>query len=119
MTFPMSEFTKTISVKRYTAGAYVDGVWQKGTESTFDIQASVQPVNGDDVNLKDEAGLDILKGMKKIYSNTKLQPKDDNGKIPPDLIVIGSETYEVQDQETWDHLDLDYYKYLIMKVKDS
>jgi hypothetical protein len=44
----MSSFRVPVQISRPAAGSYVNGVWVAGTDTTFTIRASVQPVSGED-----------------------------------------------------------------------
>lgn len=87
-------FRKPQTIKRVTAGSYVDGVWVPGTESTFTIQASVQP-------LKDIELANLPEGRRnsdtiKLYTNSDLLTVEDKGvNQQPDRIVWQGFDYEI------------------------
>ena len=45
----------TLTIHRPTQGVYVAGIWQPGTESTFDIKAKVQPLKPNEVMILPES----------------------------------------------------------------
>lgn len=90
----MSGFRKPQTIKRVTAGSYVDGVWVPGTESTFTIQASVQPLRDDQlVNLPEgRRASDTVK----VYTSSDLISLNDKGaNQQPDKLVWRGEDYEL------------------------
>lgn len=87
-------FRKPQTINRVSAGSYVDGVWVTGVESTFTIQASVQP-------LKDDALVNLPEGRRasdtvKLYTSSDLISLDDKGaNQQPDKLVWRGEDYEI------------------------
>ena len=108
-------FRKPVTVKRRTQGAYVDGFWVEGTESTVMIRASVQPASSADLNLLPEGK--TLGGVYKIFTNDTLivatEGTDQNG----DRLVIGGSDYEVTTTLIWDNGIIPHNEYLVTRVQ--
>jgi hypothetical protein len=82
------------TVKRRTAGSYVDGTWAPGTESEFTIQASVQPTKPDELINLPEA--QRTSAAMKVYTNTILRTANEASAIQADCIVVDEEDWEIQ-----------------------
>lgn len=88
----MSGFRKPQQVTRITPGEYVDGIFIPGTESTFTIQASVQPMSGED-QLVIPAG-SRLSDFVKLYTDTELLVLDEVTGQQPDKLSWRDHLYE-------------------------
>jgi hypothetical protein len=104
--------TGTYTVTRQSPSDYGDdGRLQDPTTSTFDVVASVQPVNGRELQRLPE-GLRTSE-VRKLYTATQL--KTQGAAQDPDLIQIDGDSWEVQTVERWDILG-GYWKVLVSKV---
>lgn len=86
-------FRRTLSVTRYEAGTMVKGRWQEGTSSQFDIEASVQPVQPEEMALVPENRRDSARYA--LYTDTLLRPATEEGQTNADKVTIDSVDYEV------------------------
>lgn len=110
----MSSFRKSITVKRTDGGYYnVDGVWQKGTETQFSIQASVQPTTGEDMMLLPENRREV--SSFKIFTDTKLFTSKKGSDREPDILVVDGEDYETIIVYRWQNDIINHWKAIISK----
>ncbi|MFT9498025.1 hypothetical protein [Anaerosolibacter sp.] len=90
-------FRKPYEVKRKADGSYVKGKWVDGIESSVTIQASVQPINSDEIQYLPE-GRRSGKSFK-IFTSTELYAAEQfKGESPgrqPDVIIIFEKRYEI------------------------
>lgn len=108
-------FRKPLVIKR-VAGAYDHGKWVEGSEITFEIQASVQPIKGlSDNEMQSIPEARRQSGMYRIYTNTELLPSGLNEQ--PDRAVIFSEEYEVYVINKWDNNVINHNKYVLVKME--
>lgn len=108
-------FRKPQTIKRLSAGGYVNGVWVDGTESTFTIQASVQPVTGED-QVVIPAGK-RLSDYVKAYTSTNLQVLGETTGLEPDRLVWRGKEYECISVDVRQMNVIDHYKYIFSKVQ--
>lgn len=107
----MNSFRSTFSVKRVVPGAYVNGFWVEGAESTFTIQASVQPLKGKEMEMLPEGRRNSQ--SVKIYTDTQLQTVASGN---PDRLVAFGHDFEIQTVEPWQSNVLNHYKCIGIKV---
>ena len=60
----------TYTVTRQASGAYVKGVWTPGADSTFPLDADLQPVSGADLKILPEGF--HTEELQKMYISTEL-----------------------------------------------
>ena len=111
-------FRKKFTVKRKSAGTFLDGVFTEGATQDIDIYASAQPVKPEDVQQFD-FGRRNSKYMT-LTTNTKLyvvrQATDTTSAINPDVVVIDGEEFNVDKEEVWQNGIIPHYRYLVVKV---
>lgn len=107
-------FRKPQTITRETAGAYVNGIWVPGGTSTFTIQASVQPVTGED-QLVLPAGK-RLSDYVKAYTSTDLQVLDESSGLQPDKLTWRGNEYECISVDVRQMSVIDHFKYIFSKV---
>lgn len=104
----------TLTITRRLPGSYNDdGRFVRGGTTTLDIQATVQPLNGRELQLlfqNTNAGETI-----KLYTKSELNVGDPPSGIQPDRFDYLGRTYEVQNVFDWENLG-DYYKYIAVKA---
>lgn len=107
-------FRKPFSVKRTTPGAYVDGVFVEGTESTITIQASVQPLSDQDLQNLPEGRRES--DMVKVYTNSNLNSVGSlgSGQQPDKIIWLGDE-YEISSKSVRQMGVINHYRYFATK----
>lgn len=104
-------FRKPYTVKRVAAGSVIDGYYTNGTSSTVNITASVQPLKPSDIQQLPEGRRN--KKLFNIFTSTKLNVVTSAN---PDKITIGTEDFELDQEEQWQNGILNHYKYLAIKV---
>lgn len=107
-------FRKPFTIKRTVAGAYVNGVYVEGAESTITIQASVQPISGTDMVVIPEGrrASDIVK----IYTDSDLFGQGDAGSgQSPDRLVYRGADYEISTKDPNQSDVINHYRYYAIK----
>ena len=107
-------FRTTVTVTRATVGSYVDHKWVAGSTSTFDIEASVQPVTGEDLLNLPEA--QRVREPVEVICSEILQSMDEENKIPADKITANGSTYEIQKNSSFEMGQLDHGEYIALRV---
>ncbi len=108
-------FARKVKVKRIQKGAYdSQGIYVAGKTQTFDIQASVQPLGGKEMQYLSE-GTRFKEGLK-LYTDTKLRVVSEDKSAPADRVVIDGIEYEVSSVQDWSqHLTLKHYKVIVLR----
>lgn len=97
---------ETLTIKRKTGGSYVNGNWNDGVESTFEIMGSVQPLNGEELQRLPENLR--TKRTVKIYTKTEVENND--------TVVIDSTDFQIYVVEDWTrHSFLAHYKIIAIR----
>ena len=92
-----SAFMKSVTLRRFKGGSYVDGDWIENAPTSRKISASVQPVPSSQYRLLPEG--DSPAKFRVIYTNIKLQmPSKD---IKPDEIIENGITYRATELDDW------------------
>jgi hypothetical protein len=107
--------TGTYTVKRYVAGKWNDeGRFDRGTESTFEVEASVQPLSGNMVKLLPEhrrTAESIL-----IYLEEELRTSKESEKLPADIFVYQGKNFEVFTVKNWsDITDIPHFEVVAVR----
>jgi len=93
----MSRFRKPYTIIRRAPGQYVHGIWQEGAAQEIVIEASVQPLNEQEVQTLPE-GKRSGKAFK-LFTGTELYEADQETESQDgrsaDHIVIGGKAYEI------------------------
>lgn len=110
-------FRKPLTVTRGAAGQYVDGIWQSGSESSFTIQASVQPTTPNDVQLLPEGKRDRLAYT--LYSDTSLRIANDNTQEPGDIVTIDGDSFEAMARRPWQNSIIDHHVTIVVKEAEQ
>lgn len=103
-----SRSTPKLTVKRATGGSIRNGVVVADGFETFEIEASVQPMNFNDTNF-DIANVAEVQWYK-IYSAEKLFVIDDRKGQVADIVMIDGRPHEVKDTQDYTHLRNPHYK---------
>lgn len=113
----MSSFRKRTILKRQVSeGSYIKGVYKLSADGVQEIpiMASVQSLNGQDMQLLDENRREIE--SYKIYSDTQLfAVVKDSGKNP-DIVVIDGSDFEVVKVFPNKNNVINHYKAIVQKV---
>jgi hypothetical protein len=91
--------TRIYTVRRTSAGAYVDGVWEPGPIKTIEMRMSMQPLNGEEMLRIPEGQRN--KEMRKVYSERRLFAQGELSLGRADIIKEGDNYWEVQRVEDW------------------
>lgn len=103
-----------LTVKRYAAGSWVDGVWTAGSQSTLTIKGSTQPARPDElVNLPEAQR---TRAAKKVYSEALLRTADETNLIQADRVVVDGEDWEIQQVDTHFENTLAHYKSIAVRL---
>lgn len=107
-------FRKPFTVKRTIPGAYVNGVYVEGSETTLTIHASVQPVSGQDMVSVPEGrrASDVVK----VYTSSDLFAQGDagSGQSPDRLVYLGKD-YEIYTKDVNQNGVISHFKYYAVK----
>lgn len=96
-------------------GSYIEGKWvPTGRVETFQIIASIQPIDGDMLEMLPEG--ERSKEMRTLYTTTKLQTVNENKTINADIVSIDDGDWEVQKVEKWNPNMLDHFKCLVVRM---
>lgn len=114
----MSSFRRTLTVRRRADGNYNQddnaGFFEvEGEETTFTIQASVQPLSGSDIRLLPENRRE--EELLRIYTDTQLKAAEKGSAGNCDIVEIGGIDYEVTNLFPWQNNAINHYKYILAK----
>jgi hypothetical protein len=111
----MSSFRQTLTVKRKASGSYnAAGFFEvTGADSTFEIQASIQPISGSDMKLLPENRRE--EEITKLYTDTKLNGIIKGSGLNPDFVVIDGVDHEVIRTFNWRNNVINHYKVFVAK----
>ncbi len=101
-----------LTVKRSTAGTYVNGVWVATLSGVY-VMAAIQPAMGADIMRLPEG--DRTKKILKLYSADELLVHSESGRKPADIVIIGGVDHVVMHVETWPQ----YWKALVARVEQE
>lgn len=107
----MSQFRRPFIVTRKEPGSFVDGDWVEGDYIAFIIQASVQPLKGEEMQMLPEGRRNSQAVY--IYTKTKLNTVDEAN---PDLLQAFGSDFEIYSVEPWQSNVINHYKCIGMKV---
>jgi hypothetical protein len=102
----MSSFRNAFDVLREAAGSYVNGIFTSGARSVIKIQASIQPVTGQDMITAPEGRR--IQDMIKAYTDSDLQEGEEG--LMPDMIVWNGYAYEINSIDVRQMGVIDHYK---------
>lgn len=106
--FQTGSYTVT---RRAAPGVVPDGRMHASASSTLTIQASVQPMNGRELQRLPEGAR--VAERKNVYTRTLLQV---NG--APDVVTIDGRDYEVESIQDYVGFGADFYKVTVARVGD-
>ena len=102
----MSSFRRPVTVLRESPGAYVSGLFVPGARKSITIQASVQPMSGQDMVNAPEGRR--IEDLIKVYSETPLLQA--LGTQQPDIVVWQGYGYEVSSMDVRQMGVISHYK---------
>jgi len=107
-----TDTAQVITVTRTAKGSYVDGIYLKGSISTFKTLTSVQQPNPKELEILPEGEKD--KNIKMFISKKPLQTTDDEAELIADVVTYKNRQYKIISSADWD--DYGYTK--AMGVED-
>ena len=119
MSSPFEIFRSPITLRRPSAGSYVNGIWVEGSYTDSTITASIQPLTGEDMQELPEGRR--LSEAFKMYTSTPVMTVQEAGSNQnADRVVFNSKEYEVHEVNPWQNNSnftiVNHYKYLILRV---
>lgn len=117
MTTPFEIFRIPLVAYRKLPGSYVNGRWVEGGETSFTITASVQPSNGDEMQMVPEGRRN--RKVYTLYTSYLINTVTDTN---PDQLVIYGDRYEVIRVENWHNnpsvfFPVNHYKFIAMALE--
>lgn len=107
-------FRKPQTITRTTAGAYVNGYFVDGVTSSITIQASVQPMTGEDMKTLDAGKR--LSDYVKVYTSSDLQVLGEASGLIADRLTWRGHTYECISADVRQMGIINHFKYTFSKV---
>jgi hypothetical protein len=111
----MSSFRRTLTVSRRATGDYNAGGFYEVSDapSTFTIEASVQPMSGQEMKLLPENRRE--EEWTKIYTDTELYSAEKGSTGNADIVTIAGNSYEVFKIFPWLNGVINHYKVFLSK----
>lgn len=106
---------KTLTVTRHAAGSRDHGRYVEGTTSTFNITASVQPLQAREMDMLPENRRDSESF--RLYTDTLLLVADRRTGVNADKVAISGSDYEVVSCATWQNDIINHYKAVVVKLQ--
>ncbi len=103
--------TEQLSVSRFAAGVWsqTTGKYEKGTQSTLTVTASVQPLSPNEILQQPEHRRN--REMVKIYTKDRLYTSDEKKGTPADVVTHDGKRYEIHRVDNWSiGTDIPHYK---------
>lgn len=95
-----TDTAQVITVERTSIGAYVDGIYVKGSTSTFKTLASVQQPTPKDLEILPEGEKD--KDIKMFISKKPIRTTNDEAKLIADVVIYKGNRYKIVSSADWD-----------------
>ena len=95
-----TDTAEIVTVERTSAGAYVDGLYQKGTVSTFKTMCSVQQPSPDELQSLPEGERD--KDIRKFISKKSIRTTSDRDGLIADIVLYKGVRYKIISAGDWD-----------------
>ena len=105
-------FRKPVTIKRKAPGQFTNGVWQDGAETTFSIEASVQPTTPEDLQSLPESRR--MGTSYRLYTDIRLFTVTEKSSNP-DVAVIDGEDYEIAMVSIWQNNIIPHYKAIAVR----
>jgi hypothetical protein len=109
--------TQCAGVIQGESGGYVDGLYQAGTENSFSIRISMQPLTGKELLQFPEA--QRTRRMMKGYTATYLHTAETSPSQKADRIEYNGTFFEVQTVNRWLVTDLNHYKVIVAELNPN
>jgi hypothetical protein len=106
----------SLTLTRYNAGSYINGLWVNGSTTTPVIQANVQPLKGEEI-------LDLPEGQRDkkaitLYTASLIKAPDESAQTRGDVFTFDGDTYEVKVVRKWSMGVRDHYQALACRVDE-
>lgn len=95
-----TDTAEIVTVERTSGGGYVDGLYQKGTTSTFKTICSVQQPSPDELQNLPEGERD--KDIRKFISKKPVRTASDRDGLIADVVLYKGVRYKVISAGDWD-----------------
>lgn len=95
-------FRRELNVYRKSDGSFIDGYWQDGEESSFNILASVQGTDAEVLQTLPEGYR--TRESYTLFTDSELKTAL-TGTRTPDIVEINAEKFIVARVSPWQHLD--------------
>lgn len=109
-----SEAITRITYAAGTRGS--DGRWVQGSSTSTTIYASVQPMEGQDLEILEEG--ERARDGKRLYTATVMETANQHLGTSADLVTIDSINYEVR-QVKRERSIIPHYRVLVMRVQEA
>jgi len=110
----VSSFRRPLTITRYPAGSYVNGVWTQGTPTSVSIRASVQPTSPHDLQRLPEGRR--TGRTYTLFSNEQLFPAQQGTATNSDQVTLYGLTFEVISCEQWQNDVIPHYKSIVGEI---
>lgn len=111
-------FNQPITVTRAGTGSYVGGIWQDGAPiPPFTLQASVQPVTSNDVQMLPEG--QRQREAYAVFTADALKIADDNAKTTADVVTVFGRAFETVHSEAWQNKLIPHHKAVIVLQQEQ
>lgn len=112
----IASFGQVVTIKRKTAGSYVDGRYVEGVESELSAVASVQPARGAQIDFipsGQRTGEEMI-----AYIDTEVFPSQGQSLIQHDRLVWEGVTYKILIVKRWIPTQL-YWEAIIVREEEQ
>lgn len=107
---------KNVAIKRPGQGSWQGKKWVDGPIEGLVIQASVQPLKGEDLERLPEARRKLASFS--LFTESQLKAAEEN-QNNPDIAVIDGQEYEVERVEPWQNGLINHYKAIVVRRQPS
>ena len=109
-------YPSSFTVTNRTTGAYTNGVWAEGSETSRTITGSVQPFTARDY-ISTPGGRDDV-GMVKIYTTETMQVSKAGGDTSGDLLEWQGKVWKVTGKYNYSNNIISHNKYIAEYIGD-
>jgi len=107
-------FRQPQTITRTSAGAYVNGLYVEGTQTSVTVMASVQPTTGEDMITLPQGRR--MSDYVKIYTGTNLQVLGEGVGLQPDVLTWRGHQYECISVDVRQMSIIPHYKYIFSRI---
>jgi hypothetical protein len=106
--------TEQLTVTRNEKGDWCEGRFERGKTKEFEIEASVQPLRGNEIKQLPEHRRTAE--AVKIYTEFKLRTSDEKNQLPADRLLHDGKVFEVHSVMNWSiGTDIPHFKVVAVK----